>query len=276
MIEKATLFFASWELFREAALSGAIAGFMLGLLGVYVVLRRMVFLSAALSQTAGLGVATAFLLAAWGTPAWIASPTLGAVAASLLTVYLLTRGNDRHVSRDSLLGAAFLLGSAGTIVIGSRIPQELHDVQTLLLGSAVAVSPEGFRLIVVTGIATVIWHAWWWRGFAAVTVDRDDAAVRGLPTRGLAILLLVSIAVAVSVTTRVLGALPAFAFSVIPAVAALRLAPNIPGALTIAAIIGAVGGFGGYFLAYLLDFPVGASQTILCVAMLAVVFAVKR
>ena len=55
-------FFAAWDLFRAPALTGALAGMMLGCLGVYVVLRRMVFLAATVSQAASFGVALAYLL----------------------------------------------------------------------------------------------------------------------------------------------------------------------------------------------------------------------
>mgnify|MGYP001549500826 CR=1 FL=1 len=55
-------FFEGWALFEYPALAGAVAGAILGLLGVYVVLRRLVFLSAAVSQAAGLGVVIAFYL----------------------------------------------------------------------------------------------------------------------------------------------------------------------------------------------------------------------
>ena len=54
-------FFAAWDLFRAPALTGALAGMMLGCLGVYVVLRRMVFLAATVSQAASFGVALAYL-----------------------------------------------------------------------------------------------------------------------------------------------------------------------------------------------------------------------
>ena len=52
--------FAAWTLFRDPILAGIIAGASLGMVGVFVVLRRLVFVSAALTQAAGLGVAVAF------------------------------------------------------------------------------------------------------------------------------------------------------------------------------------------------------------------------
>ena len=89
------LFWESWDYFREATVAGTIGGLMLGFLGGYIVLRKMVFLSAALSQASGLGVAYAFYLQIyWGasghqhafggatdSPWWAAllgSPLLGA------------------------------------------------------------------------------------------------------------------------------------------------------------------------------------------------------
>ena len=63
-------------------------------------------------------------------------------------------------------------------------------------------------------------------------------------------------------STRVLGALPTFAFTVLPALAAMNVAPNIKSSLIIAASLGAISGFGGYVVAFLYDFPVGATQTL--------------
>ncbi|MCA9559933.1 MAG: metal ABC transporter permease, partial [Myxococcales bacterium] len=142
-----------------------------------------------------------------------------------------------------------------------------------LFGTAVAVVPEDFHRVVAVAAVLLILHGWWWRGFAAVSFDPDGARVRGLPARGLDVLLFAPLAVAVSVTTRVIGALPTFAFSVLPAVAALRLAPNVPTALMLAGVVGAGTGFAGYVLAFLWELPVGATQTLLGVAVAAVAAA---
>ena len=53
-------FFANWSIFRDAVLTGALAGGLLGFLGVQIVLRRMVFASSAIAQAAALGVALSF------------------------------------------------------------------------------------------------------------------------------------------------------------------------------------------------------------------------
>jgi zinc transport system permease protein len=268
-------FFAAWELFRDPALAGALAGALLGFLGVYVVLRRMVFLSAALTQAAGLGVAGSFYAHLHlGLTGLLATPMAGATAATLLATALLA--SVRGPGRDRALGIAYLVGAAGTLAVGSRIVEEVQDIQGLLFGSAVVVLPEDLALLGwVAGVLLLV-QLLGFRGFVQASFDRDGAAVRGLPVRALEFGLLVSVALAISVCTRVLGALPVFAFSVLPAAAAIRLAPNVPRALWVAAVLGAAAGFGGYVVAYLARLPVGAAQALVAAAVVALVEGLVR
>src|SRR5262249_43474116 len=85
-------FFAAWELFRDPVWAGVVAGATLGYLGVYIVLRRMVFVSAALSQAAGLGVATAFYVQIlFSMTGLFGDPFAYAIAFTLLAMLLLAR-----------------------------------------------------------------------------------------------------------------------------------------------------------------------------------------
>lgn len=271
-------FFDAWFLLGDAVLAGAIAGATLGFLGVYVVLRRMVFLSAALSQTAGLGVALAFWASLWlGADAYSASPTLGALATTTLAVALLVFARRRGAGgSDAALGVLFLAASAGTILVGTRIVEEVQDIESLLFGTAVAVEPRHLTLLALVGAGLALLHLFLWRGFVAVTIDIDGARVRRIPAFALEILLLAGLAVAIAAATRVLGAMPAFAFSILPALAAVKLAPNIPRALWLGGCLGAICGFGGYLVATLWDLPVGATQTCLGVLFALAAFALKR
>lgn len=257
--------FGSWELFGGTMITAAIAGALLGALGVYVVMRRMVFVSAALSQAAGLGVVLTLWLAAQGLVAL--PPDVGAVGVTLLASLLFLGERDEASSRaDSLLGWLYLVGAAGILILGSRIVQELPDVKSVLFGTAVAVTPEDAGSIGALALGLFILHVAGVRGFIEVSLDRTGARVRGLPVRSLEALLLLSLALAISLITRVLGALPVFAFSVLPAMAALRVATNVPRALVLAAALGALAGFWGYVVASVLALPVGATQALLAAA----------
>ena len=260
-------FFDSWELFSEAVASGTWAGALLGFLGVYVVLRRMAFLSVALSQSASLGVTLAFFAQArWALTGWWVSARSGAVVATLAVAFGLVGDRAATTRRDSLLGLIYLLGAAGTLALGGFIAQDLPDLRALLFGISVAVLPEDRVTIEWMSIGLLSLHVWWMRGVIESVFDPDGARVRGIPVRALQGFLLVSLAIAIAICTQILGALPVFAYSVLPAMAAVRLAPNIPSALIAATLIGAASGFLGYLFAFLYGLPVPATQTLVAVS----------
>lgn len=255
-------FFDSWALFGDAAMAGAFSGGLLGVLGVYIVLRRMIFLSAGLSQAASLGIVMTFVLhGVWGW-GWL-HPLAGAAVAVASTLLLLSSSRMTRQFRERSLGVVYLMGSAGTLILGTRIPQEMHDVNTVLFGSAVMVVPREFWWITATTGLLLAIHIVCWRGFTAVTFDAQDARVRKMPVRGLEVVLGLTIAAAVALSTTILGALPTFAFSVLPAMAALGLMANVQRALVCAGVLGAGIGFGGYLLAFVYELPVGATQATL-------------
>lgn len=271
MVEGPTLadFWAAWPLFRDPVLCGVFAGAVLGWLGVHIVLRRMVFFAATLSQAAGLGVALAFYV---GIHLGVhVHPVIGAAVASLLTAGLASvRAERLHLSRDALLAFAWLVAGAGAVLVGDRIAQEAHDVAGILFGTAVLVDPTDLALVLgVGGVAlgaALVLH----RGIVFSGYDADGARVQGVPVRGLEMTLVVLVTLVVSVATRALGALPVFAFSVLPGVAALLASPRLGPVFPLAAIMGALAGGLGYLAAFLWEFPVGASQTAVAVAFVLV------
>ena len=271
-------FWEAWPLFEDAVLTGMFVGLTLGVLGVYIVLGRMVFLSAALSQVASFGVTLAYAAQVFlGLSAAVASPTLGAWLMSIACLVLVWRNSEIDRSRrDTMLGVMFLIGNAGTLLVASKITHELHDVRTLLFGSSVAVAPDDVNTVLVFMILTLLLHLCWWRGFVEVTYDEDTAKARNNPVAFLKSVLLISVAVFISVATRVMGALPAFAFSVFPALAAIELSSNIPRALAVAGVVGAFCGFGGYLVAFIFDLPVGPAQAALGLVIWILILLVAR
>lgn len=261
-------FVAGWELFRDPVLSAAIAGLGLGFLGVYVVLRRMVFVSAAVTQGAGLGVALAFYAGIhWGVAV---DPGHGAVLMSLLVAGLLVVDPARAgLSREAVLGLAFAFTGGAAVVVGSRITQEAHDIQAILFGVGVLVAPEDLRAIEIATAAVMVLQLWWFRGISFASFDPVAARVQGLPVRLLDGALLVSIGVMIGVSARALGALPVFALSTMPGAAALLLGRGrLALTFALAAVLGCAAGAGGYAIAFLRDLPVGGAQTLAAVAML--------
>ena len=267
-------FWDAWELFRDPMLCALIAGCVLGFLSVYVVLRRMVFVSAAVTQSAGLGVALAFF--AQIHLGFAIEPTLGAAGMALVsTVVLMMDPTRMRLTRESVLGLAYALTGGAAILVGDRISQEAHDIQGILFGTAVLVTPEQLHTVAVAGGLVMLIQLWWYRGITFASFDRIGARVQGLPVRLLDAVLMVSIGVMVGVCARALGALPVFAFSTLSAIAALMLDFRLPATFLVATLAGALSGVGGYLFAYFFDFPVGGSQTVLAGVLVALAMGVR-
>jgi zinc transport system permease protein len=223
-------FSSGWDLgiYQDPVLCGILAGFALGVLGVFIVLRRAVFVTAAVSQSAGLGVAIAFLLdihAGLKVP-----PVVTAFAFALAATGLLSIDAQRlRLPREAILGFAYVAASAAAVLVGDRISQEAHDVAAILFGTAVLVRPLDVWMVGCSGLFVLVAVVW--------------------------------VALEVSVATRAIGALPVFAFAVLPAMAALALLERLRYALVAAALVGGTAGGGGYLLAFFMEFPVGASRS---------------
>jgi zinc transport system permease protein len=254
-------FTGAFDLFRDPLLCALAAGAALGFLGVFVVLRRMVFVSAGVTQSAGLGVALAFYLDIHA--GLHLDPLLGAAALALLaTLTLSLDPRALPVPREALLGLVFAVSGGGAVLLGDRIAQEAHDIEAILFGSAVLVRPLDLAIVLIAGVLVVGVGLWWLRGLVFASFDPDAARAQGLPVALLDRTLFVCIGVMVGVSARALGSLPVFGFSVLPATAALLLGLRLPWALAVATALGALSGVGGYLFAFFYQFPVGGSQTV--------------
>lgn len=261
---------AGWELgiYRDPIYCGLLAGFLLGYLGVFVVLRRSVFVTATVSQAAGLGVALAFYLqihAGLTVP-----PVLGAAFVALAFTAVFTLPLERlPISRESLLGVAYLVAWSASIMLGSRISQEAHDIASILFGTAVLVRVEDLYALAAVSVGALLWHGFAHRGITFVLFDREGARVQGLPVRALDLVSWLWVALSVSVATRALGVLPVFAFAVLPALTGMLLFSRLRWVLFTSALLGAVAGGGGYVVAFFSDLPVGACQAAVAAGLLA-------
>jgi zinc transport system permease protein len=267
-------FVASWSLFRAPILCAMVAGAALGYLSVFIVLRRMVFVTAALTQSAGLGIAMAFFVQIhW---AWPAGPTTGAVGASLMAAALLSLPAERlYLTRDSVLALLWLAAAAGAVLLGDRIAQEAHDLAAILFGTAVLVRTSDLVLVSVVGLPILALAVLSTRRLVFAGFDPDGARVQGVPVRLLELGLLLGLSLVVSVSTRALGALPVFAFSVLPGLAALLATTRLDRAFPAACVAGIVAGGGGYLMAFFGNLPVGASQTAIAVVLVVLALPVR-
>src|SRR5262249_15833637 len=182
---------SAFDFWRDSMAAVLLAGAMCAALGVYVVLRRVVFVGAALTQISGVGVALAFWLASFATgevheaPIWLDPRWLSLIAALIGAIsFSFTRGG-RGSSPDTGIGLGWVVAGGTLLLILSskRIVQEAHEVDDLLYGSAVLVR-EG-EVVVLGGVVAAVLavHALFFKELLFVTFDAEMAQTLGYNVR---------------------------------------------------------------------------------------------
>jgi manganese/iron transport system permease protein len=229
---------------QRALLEVLLLGALAGVVGVFVVLRRLAFVSDALTHTIFPGVVIAHLLDR--------SLLLGALAFGVLTAVLLTgiTSSSRRVGADAalaiLLTSFFSLG----VVLVSRTRTYTADLTVFLFGRVLAV--DRADLLQTLALAVVVAATLWAlrKELVLRAFDPDGAAAMGYRTAALDLVLNLLIALVVVAAVKAVGTVLVVALIVVPAAAARLLADRVATTAALACALGALGGWLGLAASY--------------------------
>ena len=214
----------SYPFFQHAFEAGTIVAVVAGVIGYFVVLRRVAFAAHALSHIGFAGAAGAVALSInplWGLLVFCVSS--GAVIGAL---------GQRLRSRDTVIGIvlAFSLG-LGALFLSLYHGGDANAAVSILFGEILGVSAGDVLLTLGVGAVALLVVAAVYRPLLFASVDEDVAEARGIPVRLLSVAFMVTLALAVAVAVQVVGVLLIFALLVAPAAMAERLTSSPPRAV---------------------------------------------
>lgn len=258
----------SLPFFQRAIAAGLLVALGSGLIGVFVVQRRLSFLGDGLAHAAfgGMGIG-AFAIVTSGllgsgmallnNPTWIAVPFSAIVA---VVIYLMRSRTD--LSSDTAIGVAFAVSVALGVMFFSLIPPDTNlglSLMDLLFGSILGVRRIDLTvMLVVVGLTSVIMLATW-GALAYATFDEELARSDGVKTGALELTLYVVAAVVVSVSAVVVGVILMAAYLVIPAATARLVARTLAQMTVLSVLFGGLATVAGLLLSFVLDVPSGAT-----------------
>lgn len=257
----------AYEFFRHGLIAATLTGALCGLIGVYIVLRRMSYIGHGLSH-AVFGGAVVSALAGWNF-------FLGAGAWGFLSALLIQgTARRRNIGADAAIGiittASFALG----VALISKTRSFERNFESALFGNILGVTPEDLIAIalVATVVAAAVFFAYKQLLFA--TFDPEIAPIYGVPTRWVDAGFALALAATIVVSMNVVGVTLIAAAIVIPPAAA-RLVTHSFGRLTVlSTLLGALCGFAGMFLSYFWDIASGPAIILLAAAAFGVVYLV--
>ena len=237
-------------LFWPGFLSALAVSAFCGVLGVYVVLHRAVFLTMALAQFAACGVALALLME-WDPSVLALTFVLGGM---VLTGILRNRAS---LKADAWLGGLTAAASAASILIIASSAYGLDEVKNLLFAEMLLLKKTDLLVLGSLGACVVGISAACHRRFLLSSFDPDQARADGLRPGRWLLLLDGLIAVAVALAIRAVGSLVVFGLLVLPAMAALGSARRMKGVPAWSAGIAVLGTAAGLWLSIVWDRPAG-------------------
>jgi len=249
-----------FEFFRNALIAGVLASVTCGIIGTYVVVRRMVAISGGISHAAFGGIGLGYYLGI--DP--LAGATGFTVATALGMGALQLRAKQQM---DTLIGAVWAAGMALGILFVYLTPGFAPDLFSYLFGNILLVPRGDILLMAVLTVVIVAVVALLYQELQAVTFDPDYAKVMNLPVERLSLLLLVLIALTVVMLIRVVGIILVIALLTLPAAISRLYTTRIWSMMLGAVALGVIFTVAGIWLSYLANVPSGA--TIILVSTLA-------
>jgi zinc transport system permease protein len=254
---------ANHTFMQNALLIGVLAAVACGVVGAYVVARRITYIAGGISHSAlgGIGIAQ-YLVIVYGWH-WL-DPVYGAAAAALAAALIIGWVSLKSSEReDTVIGAIWAVGMAVGILFISQTPGYNQQLMSYLFGNILMVSSGDIWLVAVLDLVIVAIGILFYRQFHIVCFDEQFARTRGINVEFYYLLLLSLTALTVIVLVTVVGIVMVIALITLPVAIAGRFSRTLWQTMLLAAAISVVLTTLGLAVSFRLDFPTGATTILI-------------
>ena len=251
----------SYEFLTRALIASILSGITCGIVGCYIVARRMVFLSGGITHASFGGLGMALYVGV--------DPLLGSLSfAALSSVGIEFAARRGRMREDSAVGIIWALGMAIGVVFMSLRPGYATDLTSYMFGNILLVNDADIEYLTWLTLFVVVGALMMLRKLMFVTFDEDYAKSQGLNTALIAYIMAVVIAVTIVLSIKVMGIILLLSLMTIPAVIANSLTKDYRWMTLWSAIVAVVGNVAGFVVSYIWDIPTGSCIIFTMMAML--------
>ncbi|MFH1709266.1 MAG: metal ABC transporter permease [Planctomycetota bacterium] len=238
--------------FPQALVGGLLIAVTCSVLGVFVILKRVVFIGIVLSEVAALGVAAAL--------AFNFQPFIGASILTIACVLILALPlNSDRIPRDALLGILFVAASSLSILLVARSGFGLEEVKNLLYGDIIFTTGTDLWIILGVMLPVLGFLMMFIRPIFYTFLDPDGARVLGIWTRMWELLFFFALGLCVAAASKTAGALLVFCFLVVAPSGGLVLGRKLSAVTIISVTVAATSTLAGMLIAVAKDTPTNQS-----------------
>ena len=242
----------TYDFFQKAFFAAVFASISCGIIGGYIVSRRIVFISGGITHASFGGIGLAFLLGF--------NPLLGAVlfaVASALGIQFFTKVAE--IREDSSIAIWWSLGMALGIIFVFLTPGYTPNLMSYLFGNILTVTNSELWWMLLLNVVIIAFFSLFFRNILYVAFDEEFARTAGLPVQLYNYLTITLIALTVVLNIRVVGIILILSLLTIPQASANLFTTDFKKLLILSSIFAFIGTIAGLFISYFMDIPSGAA-----------------
>jgi zinc transport system permease protein len=253
---------------RHALMAGLLVSIACGVIGTFVVIKRIVFLSGGIAHAAYGGIGLGYYLRV--------NPVLGAIVFSIAAA--LGMGAVQRKTRqraDTVIGVMWAIGMALGIILVDLTEGYKADLMSYLFGSILAVPSSDLWIMLGLDLVIIALVALFYKELLAISFDETFAAVENVPVDAMYMILLCLIALTVVMMMRVVGLIMVIALLTMPAAISGQFMRNMKRMMALASILGVIFTTTGLWLSYFLNLTSGATIILVTAAAYLLSLAMK-
>jgi len=248
---------ALFEIFRyqfllKAMLAAIFTSVSCGIIGTYIVSKRIVFLSGGITHASFGGIGIGYFLGI--------NPILGAAVFAVLTalgIELVTKKAD--IREDSAIGMWWSFGMALGIIFIFITPGYAPNLMSYLFGSILTVTNLDLYMMLILNVIMVLFFLTFFKTILYVSFDPEYARTYRAPVQLINYILLGLVALTIVLNIRVMGIILIISLLTIPQTIANLFTRSFRNIIFVSILIALLGCFAGLFISYRYDIPSGAS-----------------
>ncbi len=241
----------SLDFFQNALIASVLVSISCGLIGVFVLINRLVFLSGGIAHGAYGGVGIAFFLGI--------SPLFGGALFAIFLALLIGFINLKYKQNvDSIVGAIWAVGMAIGIIFTDLTPGYNVDLMSYLFGGILSVGSFDMYAMSFVAILTSLFISICYRQLQALSFDMEFARLRGVRVNTLYLIFLVLVALCIVVSVRAVGLILVISLISIPPFIAQNFSKTLFGMLFLSILLSCFFCISGLFVSYFLSLSSGA------------------
>jgi len=244
--------FFEYQFVQNAFVASVLLSILIGLVGSYIVARRLVFLSGGITHASFGGVGIAWYLGL--------NPIAGAAVFAVLTALgLEVLTQNKKLREDSAIGMLWSFGMAIGIFFVFLTPGYAPNLMSYLFGDILTISSTDVWLLVALSIITLIFYAVFYHAILFYAFDPNYAKTQHLPVVFINIILKIIIALVIVFSIRAVGIILLISLLTIPANVANLFTNKFTKIISFSFLVSMISLIAGIIFSYWFNVPTGAT-----------------